>query len=377
MKRHALTIIMLMSAVMTLSCQSKQESSEFPDWAWTDFRRPEGVNPIISPDTTTRFYCPVSKTWVEWESNDTFNPGATVYNGDIVVLYRGEDKSGVGIGKRTSRLGYAWSKDGINYQRLSEPVFYPDNDDQVELEWPGGVEDPRVAMTEDGLYVMIYTQWNRKTARLAVATSRDLKKWEKHGPAFAKAYNGRFKDNFTKAASIITRVKGGKTVIAKIDGKYWMYWGERFVNVATSDNLVDWTPMLNEKGELLKVMEPRPGHFDSDFPECGPPAVITDKGILLFYNGKNSGKAKGDPNYTFNSYCAGQALFDLKDPTKLIGRLDKPFFIPEAEFEKSGQYPAGTVFIQGLVLHKKKWYLYYGCADSRVGVAIYDPKAKK
>ena len=156
-----------------------------------------------------------------------------------------------------------------------------------------------------------------------------------------------------------------------------MYWGERFVNVATSDNLVDWTPMLDEKGELLRVMEARPGHFDSDFPECGPPAIITKKGIILFYNGKNAGKTKGDPNYTFNSYCAGQALFDLKDPTKLIDRLDKPFFVPETEFEKSGQYPAGTVFIQGLVLHKKKWYLYYGCADSRVSVAIYDPKAKK
>ncbi len=377
MKRHVLTIIMLMAAVMSLSCQSKQESSEFPDWAWTDFKRPEGINPIISPDTTTKFYCPVSKTWVAWESNDTFNPGATVYDDNIVVLYRSEDKSGVGIGKRTSRLGYAWSKDGINYERLSEPVFYPDNDDQIEREWPGGVEDPRIAMTEDGLYVMIYTQWNRKTARLAVATSRDLKKWEKHGPAFAKAYDGRFKDNFTKSASIITRVKGGKTVIAKIDGKYWMYWGERFVNVATSDNLVDWTPMLDEKGELLRVMEARPGHFDSDFPECGPPAIITKKGIILFYNGKNAGKTKGDPNYTFNSYCAGQALFDLKDPTKLIDRLDKPFFVPETEFEKSGQYPAGTVFIQGLVLHKKKWYLYYGCADSRVSVAIYDPKAKK
>lgn len=41
-----------------------------------------------------------------------------------------------------------------------------------------GCEDPRVAVTEDGLYVMLYTQWNRKQARLAVATSRDLQIWE-------------------------------------------------------------------------------------------------------------------------------------------------------------------------------------------------------
>ena len=102
-------------------------------------------------------------------------------------------------------------------------------------------------------------------------------------------------------------------------------------------------------------------------------AIKTKKGILLFYNGKNKSGKNGDTEYTGNAYCAGQALFSLKDPTKLIDRLDKPFFIPEADFEKSGQYPSGTVFIEGLVPFKGKWYLYYGCADSRVSVAVYDP----
>lgn len=131
--------------------------------------------------------------------------------------------------------------------------------------------------------------------------------------------------------------------------------------------------MLAEDGDFLKVIIPRKGKFDSSLTECGPPAVMTEKGILLLYNGKNGEGLDGDTLYTANSYCAGQALFDLKDPTKLIGQLDKPFFIPEADFEKSGQYPAGTVFIEGLVFHNNKWFLYYGCADSRVAVAVYDP----
>ena len=63
-------------------------------------------------------------------------------------------------------------------------------------------------------------------------------------------------------------------------------------------------------------------------------------------------------------------LFDKNDPTKYITRLNKPFFQPEADFEKSGQYPAGTVFIEGLVNHQGKWFLYYGCADSFVAVAV-------
>jgi predicted GH43/DUF377 family glycosyl hydrolase len=32
------------------------------------------------------------------------------------------------------------------------------------------------------------------------------------------------------------------------------------------------------------------------------------------------------------------------------------------------------VFIQGMVYYQDKWFLYYGCADSKVGVAVYDPK---
>ena len=380
MKKNIFYIGLFLAAIILVSCKQKrapEKVTEFPDWAWSDFQRPTGVNPIISPDSTTRFYCPITKDSVDWESNDTFNPAATIYDGKIVVLYRAEDKSGQGIGGRTSRLGYAWSEDGLHFQRKSTPAFYPDNDSQKKLEWPGGCEDPRIAMTEDGMYVMFYTQWNRKQARLAVATTRDLNKWEKHGPAFLKAYNGRFKDDFSKSASIVTKLVNGKQVIAKIDGKYWMYWGEKFVNVATSEDLVNWTPMLSESGDFLKVIEPRRGKFDSSLTECGPPAVVTDKGILLLYNGKNANGLEGDTLYTANSYCAGQALFDPKDPTKLLGQLDKPFYIPEADFEKSGQYPAGTVFIEGLVFYGKKWYLYYGCADSRVAVAVYDPQKQK
>ena len=377
MKRKLQNIAyLLMAAAFVTSCGEKKQTSEFPDWAWADFQRPEGVNPIISPDTTAIFYCPMRQDSVAWEASDTFNPAATVYDGKVVVLYRAEDNSATGIGSRTSRLGYASSDNGIHFQRMTVPVFYPADDSQKELENPGGCEDPRVAVTEDGLYVMHYTQWNRKQARLAVATSRDLQTWEKHGPAFAKAYNGRFLDEFSKSASILTKLVDGKQVIAQIDGKYWMYWGEKFVNVATSTDLINWEPMLDEKGDFLKVITPRKGKFDSDLTECGPPAIMTDKGILLLYNGKNKSGAEGDTLYTANSYCAGHALFDAKDPTKLIDRLDKPFYIPESDFEKSGQYPAGTVFIEGLVFHNQKWYLYYGCADSRVAVAVYDPFKK-
>jgi predicted GH43/DUF377 family glycosyl hydrolase len=353
-----------------------QKENKLPDWTFGGFQRPANVNPVISPDSTSTFFCPMNKRQIDWESNDTFNPAAIIKNGKIVVLYRAEDKAGRAIGKRTSRIGYAESEDGITFKRRKEPVLYPAEDNQKKNEWPGGCEDPRVAVTEDGLYVIIYTQWNQDKARLGIATSRDLLKWEKHGPAFTKAYNGKFNEIWSKSGSIVTKLVGDKQVIAKINGKYWLYFGEANVNLASSTDLINWTPLVDQNENLVNLISPRKGFFDSNLTECGPPAIVTDKGIVLLYNGKNDKGEDGDKRFTPNSYCAGQVLFDKNDPSKVLSRLDVPFFRPMEPFEKSGQYVAGTVFIEGMVYFKNKWLLYYGCADSRVGVAVYDPKTK-
>lgn len=368
------SILLISLAVLPLFGYSQ---NVLPDWALGGFVRPEKANPIITPNPSNQFDCPMQDKKIGWEESDVFNPAATVKDGKIYVLYRAEDNSATGIGKRTSRIGLAESEDGIHMKRRKTPVMYPDKDNMKEYEWEGGCEDPRVTKTEDGLYVMAYTSWNRKVARLCIATSHDLVKWEKHGPAFAKAYNGRFKDIFCKSGSMVTTIKDGKQVLTKIDGKYFMYWGEHAVYAATSDDLVNWTPILDEKNELATVIKPRPQYFDSALTECGPPAILTDKGIVLLYNGKNqTNDSKRDKRFTAGAYCAGQILTDPKEPMKVLQRLDVPFFRPMASFEKSGQYVDGTVFIEGLVFFKNKWYLYYGCADSQVSVAIYDPAKK-
>lgn len=379
--KHLNVFIALIICFGILSCTGKKESkvstpgnsNNLPDWAFGGFVRPDGVNPLIEPDPATKFFCPMQKDSIGWEESDTFNPAAVVKDGKIHVLYRAEDNSATGIGKRTSRIGLAESPDGITIQLRNTPVLYPAEDNNKEYEWEGGCEDPRVAMTEDGTFVMMYTAWNRQVPRLCVATSKDLITWEKHGPAFAKAYDGRFKDLASKSASIVTKVMDGKLVITKVNGTYLMYWGEHMINAATSTDLINWTPLLNEKNELKGLIYPRYKYFDSALTECGPPAIMTDKGILLLYNGKNRTDDRRDERFNAGTYSAGQVLFDLQNPYKVIGRLDTPFFRPMAEFEKSGQYKDGTVFIEGLAYLNNKWFLYYGCADSKVGVAIYDP----
>lgn len=335
------------------------------------FVRPAGINPIITPAPASVFDCPMRHRVVHWEALHTFNPAAVVRAGKVYLLYRAEDDTGSGIGGHTSRLGLAESDDGLHFRREAVPVLYPADDSQRPNEWEGGCEDPRVVEAEGGHYVLTYTQWNRHVARLAVATSDDLHRWSKHGPAFARCAEPRLRDRWSKSGAIVCRLQNGRLKAAHIHGHYWMYWGEGDVYAARSDDLLDWRPVVDSRGALVPMLERRPGHFDSLLAEGGPPAVITRRGILVLYNGKNAGK-NGDQNLSPDAYAGGQALFDPENPTHLLARTDGPFFKPREPFERTGQYAAGTTFLEGLAYFHSRWFLYYGCADSRVGVAVCD-----
>ena len=338
------------------------------------FQKPKDVNPILRPNRTSTFASPMNDTIVRWEEYATFNPAAVVKDGKVYVLYRAEDATGQEkIGGHTSRIGLAESRDGLRFTRRATPVLYPDKDAQRQYEWPGGVEDPRIVESQDGTYVLTYTQWNRDIPRLAVATSRDLVNWTKHGPVFAKAAEGKYLRVESKSGAILSRVEGSRVIATRINGKYWMYYGVPDIGIATSDNLIDWTPFEDANGRPLKVLSPRPGYFDSWLVEAGPPAIITERGILVMYNAGNS-EEYGDPRLPHRVYTGGQALYDLRNPLKLIARSDEPFIKPTEEYERTGQYVEGTTFLEGLVPFNGRWYLYYGTADSRVGVAVWHPQ---
>ena len=354
-----------------LACAAGMQAQTVTPWQIGPFTRPASGNPVITPRAESTFTDPILKAPAHWEALHTFNPAAIVRDGKIYVLYRAEDDSGaMEIGAHTSRLGLAESDDGIHFTRREAPVFYPAKDSQQAREWPGGVEDPRIVEREDGTYVLTYTQWNRKTHSVGIATSRDLTHWTKHGPAFLTAAGGKYADLRYKSAGIVTRLDAakGRLIAAKIGGKYWMYWGEGAIRLATSADLIHWAPVEDAQGNPIELLQPRAGHFDSSFPETGPPPVLTDAGIVVLYNGKNAADG-GDPDLGPDAYAAGEALFDAKDPAHLLRQTDHPDLKPEMPYEKTGQYVAGTTFAEGLVYFHDEWFLYYGCADSLVGVA--------
>jgi len=117
--------------------------------------------------------------------------------------------------------------------------------------------------------------------------------------------------------------------------------------------LIHWT-----EATATPVLPRRPEKFDSRVVEPGPPPILTPGGIVLIYNGADDKLV----------YRTGVAVFDRKDPRKLLLRCDEPIFAPEKEWERIGQVP-NVIFVEGMVQQGKRWLFYYGGADKYIGVA--------
>ena len=376
---HLPLVAVLACAILPVSSvRAANTSTGVPAWGIGPFTRPPDAQPVIKPDPASVFNCPMRKTPVHWEAKHTFNPAAIVKDGKVYVLYRAEDDNGAGIGGFTSRLGLAVSEDGIHFKKMPEPVVFPAEDAQKENEWEGGCEDPRLAETEDGTYVLLYTQYKRikkgggAGTKLGMATSKDLLHWTKLGPVVGVLPSGD-KVIPNKSASLVCKVVGDRLIAAKINGRYWLYVGEKKIILMSSEDLLKWETKFGGRGPGL--FDKREGMFDSGFPEGGPPAILTDKGIVVLYNGKNGRTALDSIGVGSGAYSGGQILFSATDPSKILDRAELPFIKPELPWEKSGQYASGTTFVEGLVLFKNQWLLYYGCADTFVGVATAPVRA--
>ena len=184
--RQELTWILVACATMSLAATQATYEPPFKSWV----RLNEG-RPILSP------------RGAGFEAAGTFNPAVIKAGRRYVMLYRAQDSKGI------SRLGYASSTDGVTFTRDAAPVLSPDAD----YERGGGVEDPRLVEI-GGLYYLTYTAYNGKDAQLALATSPDLRRWQRKG-VILPAYKGRWNVHWTKAGAILPQAVGGK---------YWMFF---------------------------------------------------------------------------------------------------------------------------------------------------------
>jgi len=356
----------------------RKEVVESKNWKLINFIKVDSINPILKPSKDLSFECPITNNRVNWEERNVLNPSAVVKDDKVYLFYRSQDLNG------TSRIGLAISSDGLHFEKNATPVFYPDKDHMKVYEWNykkelnpensedclscyfDGVEDPRIVESDDGTYIMTYTSYDGKTARLSLASSKNLINWTKHGLVLSDSI---YKDTWSKSGAIVVKRKGNKIIATKINGKYWMYFGDTNIFIATSDDLIHWEVAKNaENNKMISVLHPRMGYFDSRLVEPGPYALLRDEGILFIYNGSNAANFNDSklPKFT---YSAGQALFDKESPYKLIDRDQNYFIHPDKDYEKVGEVNE-VCFVEGLVYFKDKWFLYYGTADSKIAVAV-------
>ncbi|RLG87760.1 MAG: glycosidase [Thermoprotei archaeon] len=264
-----------------------------------------------------------------YDAKAVYNPSVVrLENGTYLMFYRAQASW-----RGTSVIMMAKSYDGIHFNRTGIVALEP----TLKEELLGGCEDPRIVKVNDTWY-MTYTAYDGKVARLALAVSKDLMHWEKLGILFPEW-------GWSKSGAILP---------VKIRGKYVMYFGDSNIWIAYSEDMVHWIASKD-----WVVLRPRPGYFDSKLVEPGSPPILTEKGILLIYNGANE----------LNVYSTGWVLFSLDDPSKVIARSEEPILKPEQLWEVMGQVPNVVFTTSLIVVNRSTWYIYYGAADTYVGLA--------
>lgn len=279
-----------------------------------------------------------------WETSAVFNCAVAEKHGTVHMLYRAVGMDNI------SRFGYAWSSDGLSFERLNIPVYEPPGGDEFERL---GCEDPRITEI-DGTFYVVYTGASIYPAaemrpptfgvgppwrcRVSMISTTDFKDYTRHGVILPE-----FDD------------KDAVLFPEKINGQYVMYhriWPDMWISY--SEDLIHW-----HDHKLL--MKPAPGEWDSDRIGAGAPPIKTERGWLNFYHGTDHNRC----------YRLGVFLSDLTDPSKIIGRSAEPIMDPEEAFECIGCVP-NVVFTCGVIDRVDQYLIYYGGADSAIGVATLE-----
>jgi beta-1,2-mannobiose phosphorylase / 1,2-beta-oligomannan phosphorylase len=236
-----------------------------------------------------------------------------------------------------------------------------------------GVEDPRVTfLPRLGLYLMAYTAYGPQGPRVAVAASADLARWERYGLA---RFGGELDQCANKDAAFFPEPVTGP------DGR-WAYAllhrpsNEERPGIWMSFAAVE--SVERDPRALVRLTQHRPvARPEQPWEELkigtGPPPLRRPEGWLLLYHGVSGKLVPGTDLQPTVCYCAGAMLLDAAEVWRVTARTPAPLLEPETREERQGIVP-NVVFPTGLdELGDGTADVYYGMADSRIGVARLSP----
>src|SRR5437763_12571298 len=244
----------------------------------------------------------------------------------------------------------------------------------------GGVEDPRVTyLAAQDLYVMTYTALGPAGPRIAVAVARDLRHWQRTGLVRFAPYHGLDLTTLDNKDALLfpepVPAPDGRPALALIHRPTF--------RVAPPGGLRDSRPsMWLSYAPLDEIGGDRPVVFGQHHLLAGPrqgwerlkvgggtPPLRVGHAWLVLYHGVCGRIMAGVDQQQEVCYSAGALLLDARDPRRVLARSTHSLLAPAVPDECAGVVPR-VVFPTGLDTHSDGTLdVYYGMADSRIGVA--------
>ncbi|MCP4583639.1 MAG: glycosidase [candidate division Zixibacteria bacterium] len=279
-----------------------------------------------------------------------FNPGAIKYRDEFLLMLRVQNRG------RETYLLTAQSDNGIGFALSKTIVEFSGLEDVSETIYH--IYDPRLTAIDDTYYIMFAMDMD-SGCNLGLARTTDFKSYRFMGIiASGDIRNGvlfpeKINDKYIRLDRPNNKpLAGGSTSGSSI------YLSE-------SDDLINWRT-------VCPLMSGRP-HFWDELIGSGPPPIKTREGWLHIYHGIATHFG------STNIYQAGVVLLDLDNPEKIIARGKYNILEPREPYELVGQVP-NVVFPSGMIVKDlepdgtaksdSELFLYYGAADTSVGLAI-------
>lgn len=261
----------------------------------------------------------------------------------------------------------------------------------------GGCEDPRITFVDPlRRYVMTYTALSSLGPRIALAISADLFHWTRLGLATFAPYRGiDFVHVDNKDAGVFPVAvpnHAGKMQLAIVHRPLFpgtrpeetvCQCAPRMLDLDRESIWISYCPMpppdvetphlgvFNSHHRLATPMSP----WETLKIGGGTPPILTRHGWLIIYHGVSAAAEPGSDGRAVR-YSAGAMVLSTEHPRRILYRSTEPVLTPLLPDERRGTV-ANVVFPTGIDQRHDlgtpdRFDVYYGMADSRIGVARLD-----
>ena len=312
----------------------KIAGSNQPDMPWED--RPAGSKEVMWRYTQN----PIIGRHALSTSNSIFNSAVVPFKKgkyNYAGVFRCDDTN------RRMRIHVGFSVDGLRWE-IEESDFRLEGADAEIGQWVYGY-DPRVAKIGDKYYVTWCNGY--------------------HGPTIGVAWTEDFETFHQLENAFIPFNRNGVLFPRKINGLYTLLSRPSDSgHTPFGDIFLSQSPDMEFWGRHRHVMSKGSNWWESVKIGGGAAPIETSEGWLLFYHGV-TGTCNGFV------YSIGGAILDKDEPSKVLYRCGNFLLTPEKWYEERGFVP--NVCFPCATLQDSdtgRIALYYGCADSYVGLAF-------